>query len=83
MLHNVLFTPNFATFIKPFFFPDLIFMTLLNVSIKLGFAVPVPMKIGSNALSFYVSKTVLVGPKLIWSDQIDLDLTIIFLSQPK
>ena len=29
-----------------------------------------------NALSFYVTKTVLVGPKLFWSDQIDLDLTI-------
>ena len=28
-----------------------------------------------NALSFYVTKTVLVGPKWFWSDQIDLDLT--------
>ena len=28
------------------------------------------------ALSFYVTKTVLVGPKWFWSDQIDLDLTI-------
>ena len=30
----------------------------------------------TNALSFYVTKTVLVGPKWFWSDQIDLDLTI-------
>jgi hypothetical protein len=30
----------------------------------------------ANALSFYVTKTVLVGPKWFWSDQIDLDLTI-------
>ena len=29
-----------------------------------------------NALSFYVTQTVLVGPKWVWSDQIDLDLTI-------
>ena len=28
------------------------------------------------ALSFYVTKTVLVGPKLFWSDQIDLDFAI-------
>ena len=70
-------------------------MTLLNVSIKLGFAVPVPMKIGSKlatfvfklihnediyALSFYVTKTVLVSPKLFWSDQINLDLTIMIWS---
>ena len=27
-------------------------------------------------MSFYVTKTVLVGPKWFWSDQIDLDLTI-------
>ena len=31
---------------------------------------------GSNALSFYVTKTVLVGPKWFWSDQIDLNLTL-------
>ena len=37
----------------------------------------------SNALSFYVTKTVLVGPKLFWYDQIDLDLTIMIWSQPK
>ena len=35
------------------------------------------------ALSFYVTKTVLVGPKWFWSDQIDLDLTIIIWSRPK
>ena len=29
----------------------------------------------SNALSFYVTKTVLVSPKWFWSDQIDLDPT--------
>ena len=34
-----------------------------------------------NALSFYMTKTVLVGPKWFWSDQIDLDLTIIIWSQ--
>ena len=34
----------------------------------------------SYALSFYVTKTVLVGPKWFWSDQIDLDLTIMILS---
>ena len=37
----------------------------------------------SNALSFYVTKTVLVGPKWFWSDQIDLDLTIMIWSWPK
>ena len=37
----------------------------------------------TNALSFYVTKTVLVGPELFWSDQIDLDLTIMIWSQPK
>ena len=37
----------------------------------------------TNALSFYVTKTVLVGPKWFWSDQIDLDLTIMIWSQPK
>ena len=35
------------------------------------------------ALSFYVTKTVLVGPKWFWSDQIDLGLTIMIWSQPK
>ena len=35
-----------------------------------------------NALSFYLTKTVLVGPKWFWSDQIDLDLTIIIWSWP-
>ena len=35
------------------------------------------------ALSFYVTKTVLVGPKWFWSDQIDLDLTIMIWSRPK
>ena len=35
------------------------------------------------ALSFYVTKTVLVGPKLFWSDQIDLDLTIMIWSRSK
>ena len=37
----------------------------------------------ANALSFYVTKTVLVGPKWFWSDQIDLDLTIMIWSRPK
>ena len=37
----------------------------------------------ANALSFYVTKTVLVGPKRFWSDQIDLDLTIMIWSRPK
>ena len=36
-----------------------------------------------NALSFYVTKTDLVGPKWFWSDQIDLDLTIRIWSRPK
>ena len=36
-----------------------------------------------NALSFYVTKTVFVGPKWFWSDQIDLVLTIMIWSQPK
>ena len=35
------------------------------------------------ALSFYVTKAVLVGPKWFWSDQIDMDLTIMIWSQPK
>ena len=37
----------------------------------------------TNALSFYVTKTVLVSPKWFWSDQIDLDLTIMIWSRPK
>ena len=37
----------------------------------------------TNALSFYVTKTVLVGPKWFWFVQIDLDLTIMIWSQPK
>ena len=37
----------------------------------------------SNALSFYVTKTILVGPKWFWSYQIDLDLTIMIWSWPK
>ena len=32
------------------------------------------------ALSFYVTKTVLVGRKWFWSDQIDFDLTIMIWS---
>ena len=39
--------------------------------------------IGMYALSFYGTKTVLVGPKWFWSDQIDLDLTIMIWSRPK
>ena len=39
-------------------------------------------KLKINALSFYVTKTVLVGPKWFWSDQIDLDLTIMICSWP-
>ena len=35
------------------------------------------------ALFFYVTKTVLVGPKWFWSDQIDLDLTLMIWSWPK
>ena len=34
-------------------------------------------------LSFYETKKNLVGPKWFWSDQIDLDLTIMIWSQPK
>ena len=34
------------------------------------------LTLDSYALSFYLTKTVLVGPKWFWSDQIDLDLTI-------
>ena len=34
-------------------------------------------------LSFYVTKTFLVGPKWFWSDQIDLDLPIMISSWPK
>ena len=37
----------------------------------------------TNALSFYVTKTVLVGPKWFCSDQIDLDLTIMIWSRSK
>ena len=39
--------------------------------------------LSTNALSFYAAKTVLVGPKWFWSDQIDLDLTIMIWSRPK
>ena len=48
---------------------------------KRGVFFPVYQK--NNALSFYVTKTVLVGPKWFWSDQIDLDLTIMIWSWPK
>ena len=37
----------------------------------------------SHALSFYVTKTVLVSPKWFWSDQIYLHLTIMIWSRPK
>jgi hypothetical protein len=37
----------------------------------------------NNALSFYVTNKVMVGPKWFWSDQIDLDLTIMIWSRPK
>ena len=37
----------------------------------------------NNALPFYVTKTVLVGLKWFWSDQIDLDLTLMLWSRPK
>ena len=36
-----------------------------------------------HALSFYVTKAVLVGPKWFWSNQIDLDLTLMIWSRPK
>ena len=36
-----------------------------------------------NALSFYVTKTDLVGQKWLWSDQIDLDLAIMIWWRPK
>ena len=36
-----------------------------------------------DALSFYVTKTILVGPKWFWSDQVDLDLSIMIWSQSK
>ena len=36
----------------------------------------------TNASSFYVIKTVLVGSKWFWSNQIDLDLTIMIWSRP-
>jgi hypothetical protein len=36
-----------------------------------------------SKLSFYVTKTFLVGPKWFWSDQIDLDLPIMISSWPK
>ena len=39
--------------------------------------------VNTYALSFYVTKTVLVGPKWFFSDQIDLDLTIMIWSRPK
>ena len=41
------------------------------------------MKVAVIYLSFYVTKTVLIGPKWFWSDQIDLDLTIMIWSRPK
>jgi hypothetical protein len=41
------------------------------------------MREEADALSFYATKTVLVSPKWFWSDQIDLDLTIMIWSQPK
>ena len=37
----------------------------------------------SYALSFYVTKTVLVGTKWFWSDQIDLVLTTMIWSWPE
>jgi hypothetical protein len=37
----------------------------------------------NSSPAFYVTKTVLVDPKWFWSDQIDLDLTIMIWSRPK
>ena len=37
----------------------------------------------TNALSFYATKIILVSPKWFWSDQIDLDLTIMIWYWPK
>ena len=49
---------------------------------------PIPLVLQQHrgliyALSFYVTKTVLVGPNWFWSDQIDLYLTIMIWSRPK
>ena len=69
----------------------LIFFPQLNIAfwlsnLELGFSInqfPFDLGFNSHALSFYVTKTVLVSPKWFWSDQIDLDLTIMIWSRPK
>ena len=62
-----------------------IFLFLLNNQSDFNFLAlkALQKKKMTNALSFYVTKTVLVGPKWFWSDQIDLDLTIMIWSRPK
>ena len=53
-----------------------------NQLLKLDLMLNLPFQ-HSIALSFYVTKTVFVGPKWFWSDQIDLDLTLMIWSRPK
>ena len=56
---------------------------IINFSLRTKTSISnVPSLVHPNALSFYVTKTVLVGPKWFWSDQIDLDMTIMIWSQP-
>ena len=55
----------------------------IRMLIQKGFRLICDIPKDTNALSFYVTKTVLVGPKWFWSDQIDLGLNIMIWSRPK
>ena len=74
-------TPQYVTFfskeLKKLYLPYLMYISVGFENLDWNFRQMI------NALSFYVTKTVLVGPKWLWSDQIDLDLTIMIWSQPK
>ena len=77
----------FATFFPFLKYNFLLCKMFLNFGTKIGFILPMilkpKLKIMFYALSFYVTKTVLVSPKWFWSDQIDLDLTLMIWSRPK
>ena len=60
---------------------DLSFSVMHRAMFHVDNAYNIP-KVCFYALSFYVTKTVLVGPKWFSSGQVDLDLTIMIWSQP-
>ena len=60
-----------------------LFLPEHSIHILKNIVKPLNLELGFDALSFYVTKTVLVGPKRFWSDQIDFDLTLMIWSRPK